>query len=124
MFKAFCFKQFCCSLEPPPANAVIRVMAIHKTPELVGENVICCLKHVEELKKQGKVQLFHSQFFIITFLFTGLQNCRHFVRGADQCQTTYHEDPISGRLSISMPVGSLQQSEFRLIATVSCLKHV
>lgn len=42
---------------------------------------------------------------------SGLQNCRHFVRGADQCQTSYHEDPISGRLSITMPVGSLQQSE-------------
>ena len=35
------------------------------------------------------------------------------MRGAAQCQTTYHEDPISGRLSITMPVGSLQQSESR-----------
>lgn len=52
--------------EPPPSSTIIRVMAIHKTPELVGENVMCCLKHVEELKKKGILAYSSSSSSIVT----------------------------------------------------------
>lgn len=96
----------------PPSNAVIRTMAIHKTPQLVGENVICCPRHIEEQAKNGLSE--HTSFSKYDICRTGVKHCQHFVRGGTRCQTNYHEDPINGRLSISMPVGTLQQSKTAL----------
>jgi len=40
----------------PTSNAIIRTMAIHKTPELVGDVLQCCAKHIEEQKKRGMIE--------------------------------------------------------------------
>ena len=43
--------------EPPPRDSIIRVMAIHKAPEMITENLTCCPKHVDEQKRAGGHQL-------------------------------------------------------------------
>lgn len=45
----------------PPATSLIRASAVHKTPELIGDNVVCCPKHTEEQKKNGMI---YDQFLI------------------------------------------------------------
>ncbi|XP_019854848.1 PREDICTED: cellular tumor antigen p53-like isoform X2 [Amphimedon queenslandica] len=74
----------------PPPNAVIRAMAIHKSPDLIGDILQCCPKHIEDQKKRGH------------------QFPKHFICGAAKTETIYCEDPASGRLSITMPISSLQ----------------
>ena len=41
-------------LEPPPSDSFVRVMAIHKAPEMISENLTCCPKHVDEQKRAGE----------------------------------------------------------------------
>jgi hypothetical protein len=72
-------------------DAVIRCMAMHKTPELIGEVLQCCPKHIEEQKKKGHL------------------HPRHFICSAPNNVSTYCEDPFSGRLSLTLPLSSLQQ---------------
>ena len=36
----------------PPPHSIIRAMAIHKAPEVVGEVVQCCPKHIDEQSKK------------------------------------------------------------------------
>ena len=48
-------------------------MAIHKTPELVGEVLQCCPKHVDEQRKKGKIRkeinIFHLFVCFFVYLF-------------------------------------------------------
>ena len=41
-------------VEVPPQNAVIRAMAIHKSPDLIGDILQCCPKHIEDQRKRGR----------------------------------------------------------------------
>ncbi len=36
----------------PPPHSIIRALAIHKAPEVVGEVVQCCPKHIDEQNKK------------------------------------------------------------------------
>ena len=57
--------RFLYALEPPPPDSVIRVMAIHKAPEMISENLTCCPKHVDEQKRAGGNQLeIQSPFYL------------------------------------------------------------
>ena len=40
--------------EPPPHGSSIRVMAIHKAPEMISDNLTCCPKHVDEQRRAGQ----------------------------------------------------------------------
>ena len=44
----------------PPERTVLRAMAIHKTPELVGEVLQCCPKHVDEQKRKCETVTINS----------------------------------------------------------------
>jgi len=46
---------------------------------------------------------------------------RHFVCGASKSEPVYCEDPISGRLSITHCIASLQQSKDRVLLYVFLL---
>ena len=41
------------------ANTVLNAMAIHKLPEMIAENLKCCVKHVDEMKRNGVLHPFH-----------------------------------------------------------------
>ena len=92
-----------------PPKAIIRAMAIHKTPEKVGDVLQCCPKHIEEQRKKGKWLLQCN--LTNPPLSPGHQYPNHFICGAAKSDTIYCEDPISGRLSITVPIATLQQSK-------------
>ena len=37
----------------PPEDAVVRAMGIHSSPEHIGDELVCCAKHLDANKKQG-----------------------------------------------------------------------
>ena len=43
--------------ESPPTDSFVRVMAIHKAPEMITDNLTCCPKHIDEQKRAGGHQL-------------------------------------------------------------------
>ena len=71
------------------ANTVLNAMAIHKLPEMIAENLKCCVKHVDEMKRNGVLHPFQST----------MDNC------------CYYGDPELQRLFISLPVASLQKAD-------------
>ena len=86
--------------QPPSAasdglqRCYIRIMAVHKTPEMIADNLHCCIKHVDEQRRNGVLHPFH------------------FVRSSmDSC--VFFGDPTSveQRLSICLPLTKLQKSE-------------
>ena len=50
---AGCLLLYCCLSGVPPSQCIIRAMCIHKAPEMIGQNLICCPKHVDTQKNQG-----------------------------------------------------------------------
>lgn len=61
----------------------------------------------------GDTVLYVSLFgyYNVLLSFKGHQFPKHFICGAAKTETIYCEDPASGRLSITMPISSLQASK-------------
>ena len=74
------------------ANTVLNAMAIHKLLEMIAENLKCCVKHVDEMKRNGVLHPFH-------FIQSTMDNC------------CYYGDPELQRLFISLHVTSLQKAD-------------
>ena len=84
------------------ANTVLNAMAIHKLPEMIAENLKCCVKHVDEMKRNGVLHPFQST----------MDNC------------CYYGDPELQRLFISLPVTSLQKADGDREYTALYLLHI
>jgi len=68
----------CLCLAEPPENAVIRAMGIHYSPEHIGDNLVCCAKHLDVNKKKGNrggANLASSHTHVISFVISTLQVC-------------------------------------------------
>ena len=53
------------------ANTVLNAMAIHKLPKMIAENLKCCVKHVDEMKRNGVLHPFH-------FIRSTMDNCCYY----------------------------------------------
>lgn len=43
----------CLCVGTPPADCVLKAMAIHKAPENIGDNLICCPSHLDRNIQDG-----------------------------------------------------------------------
>ena len=48
------------SVGTPPQESIIRAMAIHTAPEMIGDNLTCCPNHEDENQKKGIGKIYYG----------------------------------------------------------------
>lgn len=86
----------CTHVGLPPENSIIRAMAVYNTPDLLGEVVQCCPRHIEENKMKCEpidttlLTVYYCWKIIISIILPANHPC-HFVCGLKVNEACYEK---------------------------------